>query len=452
MHKTPCEPMRSSPPKGTSCVRVFRGFTFAAVIVAAFTVAAEAQAPVPAERVTFQQAIDRAVVNNPSSAIAAAGILRAEGLLRQARAATLLQVNGSVQTTTLSSSVQFQDATVTPRSQVTASLTVDMPIVAAAAWARRAQARDNRNIAELTAVETRRQIALATADAYLSILAQRRVLEGSVRARDTARAHFDLATELEQRGTGSRLNALRAQQQVSTFERLLESAGLAIYRAREALGVLLVANGPVDAIDEPAFALPPDAAAIAAQNGDLTPILLQARPDLRLFAGQQDAAARVLRDSSKDRWPSLDALFIPQSTRPAQFFSSPDSWRLLLQASVPVFDSGTRAWSKTIRQAALNITQANLAGALSEASSQVRAAREAAASGERALASAQSAADQAQQVVNIVNVSFRAGAATNIEVIDAERSARDADTAVAAAEDTLRRARLDLLLALGRFP
>ena len=54
--------------------------------------------------------------------------------------------------------------------------------------------------------------------------------------------------------------------------------------------------------------------------------------------------------------------------------------------------------------------------------SEVRAAREAIASGERSLVSARAAADQAQQVVHIVNVSFRAGAATNIEVIDAERT------------------------------
>jgi outer membrane protein TolC len=60
--------------------------------------------------------------------------------------------------------------------------------------------------------------------------------------------------------------------------------------------------------------------------------------------------------------------------------------------------------------------------------------------------------DQAQQVVNITNVSFRAGAATNIEVIDAERVARDNGLAVAIAEDQLRRARLELLNALGRFP
>jgi outer membrane protein TolC len=225
-----------------------------------------------------------------------------------------------------------------------------------------------------------------------------------------------------------------------------------VYRAREALGVLIVAGGPVDAVDEPSFTLPADAAAIAEPDADLTPVLLRSRADLRLFSAQQEAAGRVLRDSSKDRWPSLNAIFLPQSVRPAQFFSPPDSWRFLLQASIPVFDRGQRSGAKTERRAALDLAQASLTGALTQASSEVRAAREAVASGERALGIAQRAAAQAQQVVNIVNVSFRAGAATSIEVIDAERSARDADTAVAAAEDTLRRARLDLLMALGRFP
>jgi outer membrane protein TolC len=82
----------------------------------------------------------------------------------------------------------------------------------------------------------------------------------------------------------------------------------------------------------------------------------------------------------------------------------------------------------------------------------VRTAREAVASADRTLASARAAAAQAGEVVNIVNVSFRAGGATNIEVIDAERTARDTDTAVAVAEDALRRAQLDLLIALGQFP
>ena len=35
-------------------------------------------------------------------------------------------------------------------------------------------------------------------------------------------------------------------------------APLALYRAQEALGVLMVTSGPVDATDEPAFDSPPD--------------------------------------------------------------------------------------------------------------------------------------------------------------------------------------------------
>ena len=70
----------------------------------------------------------------------------------------------------------------------------------------------------------------------------------------------------------------------------------------------------------------------------------------------------------------------------------------------------------------------------------------------RALAAARRAAEQANEVVRITDVAFRAGATTNLEVIDAQRRARDAETAAAIAEDRVRQARLDLLVALGLFP
>jgi outer membrane protein TolC len=404
--------------------------------------AAVAQAPTPTERVTFDEAIRRAVEKNPTVVAAATGILRAEGLIRLARAATRPQITGSITTTTLNTGVDFQGSVVTPQNQVTASLTADMPIVAAAAWARRTQAEDVKSVSQLALADTRRQIAFAAADAYLTIIASRRVVESTTRSRDVAKVHFDYATELEQKGSGSRLNALRAQQQYSIDDGLVEVARLSLYRAQEALGVLVVADGPVDAVDEPAFDLPPDT------TGPLTAF----RTDLKLFAGQEQAADRIFRDSSKDWWPTLDAIFQPSTTYPSQFFLPGNSWRLLLQANVPIFDSGQRAGTKLERQADVQERRATLAGGVTRANSEVRAAREAIASHERSLASARASADQAQQVVQITNVSFRAGAATNIEVIDAERTARDADFLVTQAEDNLRRARLDLLTALGRFP
>jgi outer membrane protein TolC len=401
-------------------------------------------APSPVTRVTFKEAIDRAAENNPSVAAAASGILRAEGLIRQARAGTQFQLTGNVTTTTLNRGVEFQGSTVTPQSQVTASLTADMPILAAAAWARRAQAGDVKTIAELTVAETKRQIAFATADAYLTIITQRRVVEANLRALEVARAHFDLATELERQGTGSRLNALRARQQVSIDDGLVETSRLAVYRAQEALGVLIAADGPADASDEPEFATPPAA--------DQAASLQLLRTDLKLFAAEEQAATRIVRDSSKDYWPSLDAIFQPSTTYPAQFFLPANSWRFMLQANVPIFDSGQRAATQVQREAVVGQSRATRAGAATQAGAQVRAAREAVASGERSLVSARAVADEARQVVTITSISFRAGAATNIEVIDAERGARDADTAVAVAEDVLRRAKLELLNALGRFP
>jgi len=419
----------------------------AAVVLVGCAVRASAQPPQPSERVTFPEAVARAIERNPNSAIAAAGILRADALLTQAQSASRLQVNATVTTTTLNRSVKFEDSTVTPMNQVAGTVDVRLPLYAPVQWARRAQAEDQKNVAELSAQNVRRQTALATADAYLTILAMRRVAEGNLRARDTAREHFELARQLEEQGAGSRLNMLRAQQELSVDEVLVEGADLAVYRAQEALGVLLVADGPVDAAEEPVFALPEGANVTPAPSG-----LLLSRSDLKLFSAEQGAAQRVLDDSRKDRHPYLEGILQGQSVYPSQFFSDANSARLLFQLSIPLFDSGQRAGLKAERLAAVNVAAATVAGATTLASSEVRAARVAVDSATRAVVSARAGSEQAQQVVDITNISFRAGGSTNIEVIDAVRRGRDTDTAVAVAEDTLRRAQLDLLAALGLFP
>ena len=71
---------------------------------------------------------------------------------------------------------------------------------------------------------------------------------------------------------------------------------------------------------------------------------------------------------------------------------------------------------------------------------------------DQALTAARDAARLAQRAMELANIAYQAGATTNLEVIDAARSARDADTAAAQAEDLARQARLDLLVASGRFP
>src|SRR5437773_12423427 len=85
------------------------------IVVVCCTAVIFAQTPQPAERVTFDEAIKRAMTRNPSSAIAAADILRADGLLAQARSAARLQVTATATSTTLNRGIEFQGITVTPQ-------------------------------------------------------------------------------------------------------------------------------------------------------------------------------------------------------------------------------------------------------------------------------------------------------------------------------------------------
>jgi outer membrane protein TolC len=393
--------------------------------------------------VTFNEAIQRAIARNPSSAIAAADILRADGLLKEARSDARLHIIGNATSTTLNKSVEFEGTTVTPQTSVAALLDIRYPLYAPVIWARRVEAADNLNVAELSAAEIRRQTAAATAEAYLAIIARRRVIDANIRSREVAQAHLDVATTLERLGSGTRLNRLRAAQEVSIDDGFIETALFAVYSAQEALGVLLVADGPVDTADVPTFEIPPDAGISTALSG---------RTDLKLFTAEQRAAERVLKDNSKSYLPMFEGIFQPQTTYPSQFFVPANSWQALLRMNILLFDSGFRAGERVVKQAAVDTARAKVSEKTTNIPSEVRIAREGIASAARVLATERVAAEQASQVVDIVNLSFRLGASTNIEVIDAQRRSRDADTNVAVAEDALRRARFNLLNALGLFP
>jgi outer membrane protein TolC len=145
-------------------------------------------------------------------------------------------------------------------------------------------------------------------------------------------------------------------------------------------------------------------------------------------------------------------LFAPEVLAPTGLFANARSWRASVLFAVPLLDSGQRRGQMREREALVDVVRAERTNAERQARSEIRTAREAVAATERALVHARQSAEQANEVVRITDIAFREGATTNIEVIDAQRRARDAETTAAIAEDAVRRARLDLLVATGRFP
>ncbi|MCC7125795.1 MAG: efflux RND transporter permease subunit, partial [Acidobacteria bacterium] len=399
------------------------------------------QSPPPA--VSFDEAVKLASDENLSVQIVATNVLRAEALLQQIRAATLPLVNASVINTTLDDARGFDGLVVQPQNQWTVAPNVTIPVLAASQWAARAQQMDRVAVERLNTADTRRQIGVSAATAYLAVIAQKRLVDVQQRALETSRAQLDYNQKRLEGGIGSRLNALRASQIVSSEQAALELARLNVERAQEALGVLLNADGPRDAADEPAFELP----VIGAPES-----WLGDRTDYRLFGAQRDLSARIVRESSRDWWPTANVSFDPQYIAPAGLFQPSGTWRLTVQLNQPVFDGGLRRGRRREREANLRQSELALEQLAVQARSEVRTARAAVDFQERSLTSARAAAQSANEVLKITILAFDAGASTNIEVIDAQRSARDLDTAVAQAEDRVRQARLDLLVALGRFP
>ena len=291
-------------------------------------------------------------------------------------------------------------------------------------------------IANLSTTDVRREIAVATAQAYS------RSSRRSVRSRASAHARRHWHTSTMPAGVSKRAPARGstscAQDGSASSEARLEVTQLAVHIAQEALGVLIAAAGPVDASAEPTFDIP---TSIDAEAG-----WMALRPDIRLFEATERAADR----EGLERLVSTGiASFDPQALVPASIFSSGRSWRFVVSFSQPVFDAGFRRGQKRLRESALNVSRLALTGLQIQARSEaIGEERSAAPSGRAQL---RSAAEQANEVLKITTFAFEAGA-TNLEVIDAQRQARDEDSAAAVAQDVVQRARLDLLTALGRFP
>jgi outer membrane protein TolC len=405
--------------------------------------AALAQTPTPIPQVEFDEAVRRALDQNPTVAEATKNIMRAEALLQQTRAFTLPLVSVGVNNITLDNARGFSGSVTQPRNQFSFSASASVPILTLATWATVDQARDQIEVANRSTADVRQSIAVAAATAYLSVIAARRQVDVAQRALETSRAHLDYAQKRFEGGAGSRLNQLRAAEEAASDQARVEVTRLALRSAQEALGVVLAANGPVDAGSEPAFeTTPPSSEAEWMAN----------RTDLQFQTAVQRAAERVVRDSWKDNVPTAAVSFDPLYLTPSGLFQPGRTWRLSISMTHALFEGGQRRANARLREVSRDQASLAFTGLQIQARSEVRLAQEAVQALERALTSARESAEHATEVVKITTAAFEVGATTNLEVIDAQRSARDAETRRALAEDAVQRAKLDLLVALGRFP
>jgi outer membrane protein TolC len=397
-------------------------------------------------RVGLRQALAEALSRELRVRIASSEVNRARALIRTARASFLPTLYGHGSYVRLDHQRGSDGpGLIAGRDQLAADLTLSVPIFAPRGWYDTSQASDNARSAEFDLADARRQVALATAQAYLSILTQRRVIEVDQRALENANAHYQFTHARLEGGLGNQVDDVRAAQEVSTSAAQIESAQAGVYAAQEALGVLLGRHAPVDVLDELDL---PAAPALGQGLDEAT----KSRSDVQADRQAVQAQTRVLDHDWTDYAPLLAAVAQPYYHTPGTLSVPKTGWQIELLLTVPFYDGGARESAIAQREVTLTERRDTLDATLRQAKSEVRVGFDAVRHADAALGSAKQSAQFAAQALKFANLAYEAGASTNIEVVDAERRARDADTAVVIAEDTSRQARLDLLAASGRFP
>jgi outer membrane protein TolC len=280
------------------------------------------------------------------------------------------------------------------------------------------------------------------ARAYLLIISQKRQVDINARSVATDRSHYDYTHTRFAGGVGNRVDEVRAAQQLAADQAQFSASFTALARAREALGVLLAEDKPVDTLDDVRL---PDASTKFEDAAGR-------RQDVLAAKARALVAEKVRKDSWSDFMPALNGQFQPFFQHPASLVMPETGWQAMLVLSFPLIEGGLRRGQMRERAALLAEARAQYDGLLRQTRSDLRVAVEEIRRADEAMRSAQAAAELAHQALDLANLAYHAGATTNIEVIDAERRARDADSATVIAEDNVRQARLDLLVAAGQFP
>jgi len=399
----------------------------------------------PKQRISLADAVSRALALNPTTITASLEVRRAVALVEETRSSSLPTIFGNGTYTRLDDDRRQGNRAIVTKDLVNANITFSLPLIAPQRWAQWIRSSTNVKVTRAGEQDLRRQIALAAARAYLTIIFQRKQVLVTEQARDNAKAHMDFATARFAGGVGNRIDEVRAAQEYSTDQGLLQAAYTALTRAREALGVLIGANEPMDASDDVVLAPPPSIE-------DALREAIARRQDILSFEARKQAADESLGLNWTEYAPLITATFQPFYQNHATLTVPNTGWQAQLILTIPFYDGGLRYGLGHERAALAEEAKVALEGAVRQAQSDVRTSFEALRRADDALKAARDAAQLSQEALRLANIAYRAGATTNLEVIDAERRARDAELLAALAEDASRQARLDLLAASGRFP
>jgi outer membrane protein TolC len=308
------------------------------------------------------------------------------------------------------------------------------------------QARATERAATLNIANGRRTLLFGVAGAYYGAAALRETVGVSQRLLEIAQRQEKDARVRYNAGTIAKVGLLRAEIDRARAEQDLKRAGNAYESQRLALATLLDRAPDFDVAPPP-----PPPLGENASGEQLVKLALDLRLDVKAARADIDAA-RAYRSAAISRYvPNVGVFARYQEQSAASLFAPGSNWAVGVGLSWPILDGGLR--ESDIREGGARIAQAEAASRRTEANvrQQVLQALIDLDSARANAAKAKEQRDLAAENSRLVDVSYRAGAATAVELADATAQLRTAEVNVLTEELNAQLAALRVLLAVGEF-
>jgi outer membrane protein TolC len=339
---------------------------------------------------------------------------------------------------------QIVDITIQELNQLNGSIDASQVLFAPALWLAIRNSYRTENVAALNVEAARRDILFGVAQSYYAVASLRQALDVAERLLEIAQRQERDARVRFQAGTIAKVGLLRAEIDRARAEQDVRRAANQYESAKVGLATLLNRDTAFEVVDPPEPQL-------GGTVEELEARAVQDRPELRAAGLNVDIARNERRQLAADYLPTVAAFGTYQISSVGGFTGQSDFWAAGLALSWNIFDGGLR--EARISEAGARITEfeATRASSLNNVRTEVRQAWLDHESARANAAKAREQRELAAENLRLVDVSYRAGAATAVEQADATAQLRNAEIAVTTEELQAQLAALRVLRAAGEF-
>jgi outer membrane protein TolC len=312
-------------------------------------------------------------------------------------------------------------------------------------------ARVARGAGEHEVQRARQETALDAIRAYNQLLfaiEQMRVIRANVQSKQT---HVDCARNRRTAGVATELEVLRAEVDLENARAEERRAENEVSGARALLNTVMVRPtadpvAPTDTLAVVPFAVEFDAAVAEA---------LAARADLQLLRTQERVENLLVDVTAGDAKPSVELLgsYGYAVRRPQNLFTQDFArWSTSIHLKVPLFDGWRTGGRVAQAQARRNTVTHQIAALENQIRLDVQSAYDALALANQTIQAAELNVTQARRANEMTEANYKLGAATQLDVVDALQSLRQAENIRNLSLYTHANARASLRFVMGRNP